>query len=230
MSAGLSLLPDLIPLPHNQSSRRTHELPTIISLLTPCSLFSLDTTGRAAFWTVTEVYLGLLCPCLVTFQPIFWRRYVDFPDPTTHPCLPSQSLYKFPLISLANPATASYPPTSRPRTATVSTVSRASPTAITLAATMPAPIPSSNRSAASKATLPRTYARYTLGPPTSKRSSTPSTITINPISKPLLFLPRTSMRRVSTIAMGATLAVIVVQCKLSIRMAWLLIRVLRSRI
>ena len=34
-------------------------------------------TGSGAFWTVTEVYLGILCPCLVTFHPVMVKTY-DF--------------------------------------------------------------------------------------------------------------------------------------------------------
>lgn len=33
------------------------------------------TTGTGAFWTVTEVYLGLLCPCLVTLHPVIVSTY-----------------------------------------------------------------------------------------------------------------------------------------------------------
>ena len=34
-------------------------------------------TGTGAFWTVTEVYLGILCPCLVTLHPVIVKTY-DF--------------------------------------------------------------------------------------------------------------------------------------------------------
>ena len=34
-------------------------------------------TGDGAFWTVTEVYLGILCPCLVTLHPVIVKTY-DF--------------------------------------------------------------------------------------------------------------------------------------------------------
>ena len=34
-------------------------------------------TGSGAFWTVTEVYLGILCPCLVTLHPVIVKTY-DF--------------------------------------------------------------------------------------------------------------------------------------------------------
>ena len=30
------------------------------------------------FWTIAEMNLGLLCPCLVTFGPLIKRWYVDF--------------------------------------------------------------------------------------------------------------------------------------------------------
>lgn len=32
-------------------------------------------TGAGAFWTVTEVYLGILCPCLVTLHPLIVKTY-----------------------------------------------------------------------------------------------------------------------------------------------------------
>ena len=40
----------------------------------------VDTIAKADWWTMVEMDLGLLCPCLVTFRPLISSGYVDLDE------------------------------------------------------------------------------------------------------------------------------------------------------
>ena len=43
--------------------------------ISPLTFFHLVSGAKGSWWLVTELHLGLLCPCLITFQPIFVYAY-----------------------------------------------------------------------------------------------------------------------------------------------------------
>ena len=64
------------PAPFNWNWHTPHTpLTTHDSIFANLTLYAVS-GARGSWWLVTELHLGLLCPCLITLQPIFLYAYV----------------------------------------------------------------------------------------------------------------------------------------------------------